>query len=80
MFTALQGIEYTVSSFTISNSIFVSSFYSTFRQLGQKLRFCSTLATQQSQMKLDPHWITGFVDGEGCISIDIQKSKELKTG
>ena len=34
-----------------------------------QLRFCSTLATQQSQMKLDPHWITGFVDGEGCSKI-----------
>ena len=28
--------------------------------------------------KLDPNWIAGFVDGEGCFHIGISKHPELK--
>jgi hypothetical protein len=32
-----------------------------------------------SNSKLDPWWVTGFVDAEGCFRISILKNKELKT-
>ena len=31
-------------------------------------------------MKIDKNWITGFVDGEGCFYVGINKSEDLKTG
>jgi hypothetical protein len=31
-------------------------------------------------MNLESQWITGFVDGEGCFSIEITPNKTLKTG
>ena len=30
--------------------------------------------------KLDPWWITGFWDGEGCFHISITKNKKWKVG
>jgi LAGLIDADG endonuclease len=30
--------------------------------------------------KLDPNWVTGFTDGEGCFRISIAKSKNRKIG
>jgi hypothetical protein len=31
-------------------------------------------------MKLDPEWITGFVDGEGCFHVSINASGTMKCG
>ena len=31
-------------------------------------------------MDLDPQWIVGFVDGEGCFHIAINKNKEMTVG
>jgi len=31
-------------------------------------------------MDLEPQWITGFVDGEGCFHVQIVKNKTMKTG
>jgi len=31
-------------------------------------------------MKLNPDWICGFVDGEGCFHISIQKHPEMSVG
>ena len=31
-----------------------------------------------SQMSLDPNWIAGFVDGEGCFHVGISKHPELR--
>jgi hypothetical protein len=31
-------------------------------------------------MNLDPHWVVGFVDGEGCFHIGIGKHAEMKAG
>ena len=31
-------------------------------------------------MNLDPQWITGFVDGEGCFHISINPHKEMTAG
>ena len=30
--------------------------------------------------KLDPWWIVGFVDGEGCFSISFIKNKTMRFG
>lgn len=30
--------------------------------------------------KLDPNWVTGFVDGEGCFYVHIDKRKNRKSG
>ena len=43
----------------------------------------STLATQkcsEENFKLNPWWLSGFVDGEGCFSVLIRKNKKLKEG
>ena len=31
-------------------------------------------------MLLHPQWITGFVDGEGCFSVEINKNETMKIG
>ena len=31
-------------------------------------------------MKLDPEWVTGFVDGEGCFHVGINSQPEMKVG
>lgn len=33
---------------------------------------------QDGEAKLDPNWVTGFVDAEGCFSVMIDISKDLK--
>jgi len=30
--------------------------------------------------KLDPNWVTGFIDGEGCFCTSLTKSKYRKIG
>ncbi len=31
-------------------------------------------------MNLDPHWVVGFVDGEGCFHVGINPHAEMKSG
>ena len=44
----------------------------------------STLATPRScsveNFKLDPNWVTGFIDGEGCFTVPITLRKDRKFG
>ena len=35
---------------------------------------------ENQQERLNPYWLTGFTDGEGCFSISIFKNKTLKSG
>ena len=35
---------------------------------------------EQENFQLDPWWITGFVDGEGCFDVSITENKELNQG
>ena len=30
--------------------------------------------TARSMLELDPHWVVGFVDGEGCFSVSIHRN------
>jgi hypothetical protein len=45
-----------------------------------KLRSYTTIATQQLQFKLDPNFVTGFVDAEGSFIVDIIRDPQSKTG
>ena len=38
------------------------------------------LRTDREVCKLDPWWVTGFIDGEGCFTVSIVKNKNLKHG
>ena len=37
--------------------------------------------TARSTLELDPHWVVGFVDGEGCFSVSVHRNaNERSTG
>ena len=38
------------------------------------------LTAGNQQERLDPQWVTGFVDGEGCFHISMNKQEEMSTG
>jgi hypothetical protein len=38
------------------------------------------LTAGNQQERLDPQWVTGFVDGEGCFHISINKQEQMSTG
>ena len=69
IFTAFQGVEYSVSSFTISDGAFGSCFY-----FGTGL----IVAPITLNYSLSSHWITGFCDGESSFSIKIGKDTTRK--
>ena len=46
----------------------------------QRIYYCTWSIQQQCILPLNPWWLTGFVDGEGCWSISIYRDKNLKTG
>ncbi len=35
--------------------------------------------TARSTLELDPHWVVGFVDGEGCFSVSIHRNPMVKS-
>jgi len=79
VFTAFQGVEYSVSSFTLSDGAFGSCFY-----FGTGLTVApinniktNTISTTN---KLSPYWITGFSDAEGSFSVKIGKDLKRKHG
>ena len=39
-----------------------------------------SLITQEPIIKLDPYWVTGFIDGEGSFIIIFRKNPNSKTG
>jgi hypothetical protein len=86
IFTALQGVEYTVSSFTISDGVFGSSFYfgtgfhgyNSNLLLKPKQNYISTI--RDLSAKLQPYWVTGFSDGEGSFSVRFTKNSQRKSG
>ena len=47
---------------------------------GVRLILYSTLAALPSQIKLNPNWITGFVDGEGSFMISLRENSKSKKG
>ena len=80
IFTGLQGVEYSVSSFTISDGAFGSCFY-----FGTGLIYGApiTLNTNnltKSESKLSPYWVTGFSDAESTFSAKIAKDNSRFMG
>jgi len=69
VFTAFQGVEYSVSSFTLSDGAFGSCFY-----FGTGLISAPIIPNY----KLSPEWVTGFCDGESSFSIKIGKDLTRK--
>ena len=43
-------------------------------------RGSSIAPVQKDNFQMDPHWVTGFVDGEGCFHVEVKKKKKMKTG
>jgi len=35
--------------------------------------------TARSTLELDPHWVVGFVDGEGCFSVSIHRNPMIRS-
>jgi hypothetical protein len=74
IFTCLQGVEYSVSSFTISDGAFGSCFYfGTGLIYGAPfiLNTKNTNNLTKSESKLSPYWVTGFSDAESTFSVKI---------
>jgi len=38
------------------------------------------MAADNQQERLDPGWVAGFVDGEGCFHVSINKQPKMSTG
>lgn len=84
VFTSLQGVEYSVSSFTMSDGIFGSCFYfGTGLILGAPIIFNTTQKTNSLKNKpnmLEPYWITGFSDAESTFSVRVNKDESRLLG
>ncbi len=48
--------------------------------MGKYLHSENDTSRDNQQERLDPWWIVGFVDGEGCFSVSKFKNKTCKTG
>ena len=35
--------------------------------------------TARSTLELDPHWVVGFVDGEGCFSVSVHRNPMVRS-
>ena len=40
----------------------------------------NAMGTDNQQERLDPHWITGFVDGEGCFHVAVNRQPKMTLG
>ena len=40
----------------------------------------NVLAADNQQERLDPRWVSGFVDGEGCFHVSINKAPKMSQG
>ena len=40
----------------------------------------NVMSADNQQERLDPHWIAGFVDGEGCFHVSINRIPEMSLG
>ena len=38
------------------------------------------MAADNQQERLDPEWVAGFVDGEGCFHVSINRQPKMSTG
>lgn len=81
VFTGFQGVEYSVSSFTISDGAFGSCFY-----FGTGLISAPIISTNNNTSNINnsnidfPYWVTGLSDAESSFSIRVAKSTTRKHG
>jgi hypothetical protein len=73
IFTGLQGVEYSVSSFTISDGAFGSCFYFGTGLIYGAPIVLNTNNLTKSESKISPYWVTGFSDAESTFSVRIAK-------
>ena len=73
IFTALQGVEYVVSSFTISDGAFGTCFYFGTGLIYGAPIILNTNNLTKYESKLSPYWVTGFSDAESTFSVKIIK-------
>jgi len=64
IFTGLQGVEYSVSSFTISDGAFGSCFYFGTGLIYGAPIILNTNNLTKPESNLSPYWVTGFSDAE----------------
>jgi hypothetical protein len=94
-FTLLQGMEYFGVSYTITDSVFGSTFYmgtglmiGLIKYLGYKKLFSTyyvlnmkvNRGNNTEHISISPYWITGFADGEASFVIRIGKDKKKRLG
>ena len=72
----LIGFERNSKVSSLSKKIHLSIGFSTKSRWGNKV----WLPSDREISKLDPNWITGFVDGEGCFHVSITENKNLNVG
>jgi len=80
IFTTLQGVEYSVSSFTISDGAFGSCFYFGTGLISGAPFIFNTNNITKSESKLSPYWVTGFSDAESTFSVKIAKDNSRFMG
>lgn len=85
VFTAFQGVEYTVSSFTLSDGAYGSCFYFgtglISAPINNNINNNNTkLFRDEASNKLSPYWVTGFSDAKGCFSVKVGKDLAKKHG
>lgn len=84
IFTGFQWVEYTYSSFTISDGIFGTCFYfGTGFTEGAPLLIdiiSSNIHTISNNSRLSPYWVTGFSDAESSFVVKVTKDKTRSTG
>jgi hypothetical protein len=67
-----RGINTIASNKYLNSSIFQRSLYST--------KAPKSYSTTQAPCVLNPNYITGFTDGEGCFTVSIASDSRYKTG
>ena len=80
IFTGLQGVEYAVSSFTISDGAFGSCFYFGTGLILAPIKNCIYIKKgiycySNKSNNINPNWITGFCDAESSFSIKVGKDE-----
>jgi hypothetical protein len=79
IFTGLQGVEYSVSSFTISDGAFGSCFYFGTGLILAPTKNCiyikKGISYSCKSNNMNPNWITGFCDAESSFSIRVGKDE-----
>jgi hypothetical protein len=78
IFTGLQGVEYSVSSFTISDGAFGSCFYFGTGLILAPIKNFNEENAKNVANKLSPFWVTGFSDAESSFSVKVGKDVTRK--